>query len=431
MYLVSLRELLDSINTGLDIYGWSTHGATTPVLMLSRAAALRRGLCAARRLSTQTAWVAAWGNNDQGRLGVDAASTHVTRPRRVCGLPDGVAPLTVAAGGAHTLILLSSGEVYGCGLNDWSQLGCGGESHMQLPQLVPGLPADVVRISAGSFHNLAVTRDGSLWVWGRNKEGQCGLGASAASQVDVPMRVPLDEPIADIAAGSRHSLAVSQAGQLYAFGARALLGLGGERWRLGPPTEHTPRLVRSLRGVHIRTIAAGIVHSAVACEDGYVYTFGEGAFSQLGTGSDRAAAEPVRVPGLHGVAQLACGGLHTLALTHGGATFSWGANEHGSLGLGDVEGPQLRVPSLIPDVSLAQVSCGWKHSGGVSGSGSLFAWGWGGSMGEDMGSSGGQLGLDNEYDYWVPERVPLDDGVVAQQVACGWNHTAAIFRRAG
>ena len=169
----------------------------------------------------------------------------------------------------------------------------------------------------------------------------------------------------------------------------------------------------------------------MACDDGYCYSFGEGAFAQLGTGSDRAAAEPVRVPGLYGVAQLACGGMHTLATTHSGDTYAWGANEHGNLGLGDISGPQLRVPTLIPGLKFAQTSCGWKHSSGVSDSGALFSWGWGGSMGEDSGSSGGQLGLGHEYDYWVPEQVDLGDAVVAEQVSCGWNHTAAVLRRRG
>ena len=396
------------------------------VNMLTRAAARLRRLGAARHCSSQAAWVAAWGNNDQGRLGLDVDATNVRQPQRVRGLPSGVAPLKVAAGGAHTLVLLSSGEVFGWGLNDWAQLGSG-DSHV--PRLVAALPTDLVRISAGSFHNLAVTQDGCLWAWGRNTEGQLGLGPDAPSLVDRPTLVPLDEPIMDVAAGSRHSLALSHSGQLYAFGARALLGLGGERWRLGTSLEPEPRLVRSLRGVRVRAIATGNLHSAVACEDGHVYTFGEGAFAQLGTGgSDRAAPEPVRVPGLQGVAQLAGGGLHTLALTRGGTLYSWGSNEHGSLGLGDIEGPQQRVPSLLPDVSLAQVSCGWKHNAGVGQAGELFAWGWGGSQGEDTGSSGGQLGLGNEYDYWVPTRVPLDDGVFVQQVACGFNHTAAVFR---
>jgi alpha-tubulin suppressor-like RCC1 family protein len=52
-------------------------------------------------------------------------------------------------------------------------------------------------------------------------------------------------------------------------------------------------------------------------------------------------------------------------------------------------------------------------------------------MGEDSGSSGGQLGLGHEYDYWVPEQVDLGDAVVAEQVSCGWNHTAAVLRRRG
>jgi alpha-tubulin suppressor-like RCC1 family protein len=397
--------------------------------MLRRVAARLRHLGAARRCSSQTAWVAAWGNNDKGRLGLGVEATNVRQPQRVLGLPDGVAPLAVSAGGAHTLVLLSSGEVFGCGLNDWAQLGSG-DLHVPRQRLVAVMPTEVVRISAGSFHNLAVTQDGCLWAWGRNTEGQLGLGPNAPSQVGTPTLVPLDEPIVDVAAGSRHSLAVSHSGQLYAFGARALLGLGGESWRLGTSIEPEPRLVRSLRGVRVRAIATGSLHSAVACEDGHVYTFGEGAFAQLGTGgSDRAAPEPMRVPGLSGVAQLACGGLHTMALTRGGTLYSWGTNEHGALGLGDIEGAQQRVPSLLPDVSLAQVSCGWKHNGGVSQTGQLFAWGWGGSQGEDTGSSGGQLGVGNEYDYWRPMRVPLEDGVVVQQVACGFNHTAAVFRR--
>jgi alpha-tubulin suppressor-like RCC1 family protein len=127
--------------------------------MLRRVAARLRHLGAARRCSSQTAWVAAWGNNDKGRLGLGVEATNVRQPQRVLGLPDGVAPLAVSAGGAHTLVLLSSGEVFGCGLNDWAQLGSG-DLHVPRQRLVAVMPTEVVRISAGSFHNLAVTQDG-------------------------------------------------------------------------------------------------------------------------------------------------------------------------------------------------------------------------------------------------------------------------------
>lgn len=383
---------------------------------------------------TPTPFVAAWGNGDFGRLGVDAACRNQLQPQRMRGLPAGASPTAVRAGGAHTLVLLQTGdgssEVWSCGLNDWGQLGhSASEEHAALPRRVLGLPPDVCDVAAGAFHSLAVTRSGELWAWGRNKEQQCGLGAAAAARVDAPARVALDAAVAAIAAGMRHSLAVAHDGALYSWGARALLGLGEQPWQaFASRGEHTPRLVRALRGVRVLTAAAGGQHSAVADADGRVFTFGDGHFNQLGTGDDRAAAEPVLVADVHAVAHVACGGLHTLCATHGGDVYSWGANEHGCLGLGDVGGPQLRTPSRVPDVALARgVSAGWKHSAGVSAGGALYTFGWGGTAGEGEHSSGGQLGLDSECDFWAPVRVTLPDGTRALQVDCGWNHSAGLF----
>lgn len=96
-----------------------------------------------------------------------------------------------------------------------------------------------------------------------------------------------------------------------------------------------------------------------------------------------------------------------------------------------------------------QVSTGWKHSAAIGLHGDLYAWGWGGSVGtatsfETGRSSGGQLGLGNEFDYWAPTQVTdlQADGSESQpgqqepsesvlrwkavQVACGFNHTAAV-----
>lgn len=96
-----------------------------------------------------------------------------------------------------------------------------------------------------------------------------------------------------------------------------------------------------------------------------------------------------------------------------------------------------------------QVSTGWKHSAAIGHQGDLYAWGWGGSVGtatsfETGRSSGGQLGLGNEFDYWAPTQVTdLQTGGCedqadqqaptlsqiswrALQVSCGFNHTAAV-----
>lgn len=42
------------------------------------------------------------------------------------------------------------------------------------PEEVEGLPSDIVSVGAGHYHSLAVTEAGDLWAWGRNSEGQLG-----------------------------------------------------------------------------------------------------------------------------------------------------------------------------------------------------------------------------------------------------------------
>ena len=96
-----------------------------------------------------------------------------------------------------------------------------------------------------------------------------------------------------------------------------------------------------------------------------------------------------------------------------------------------------------------QVSTGWMHSAAVGPHGELYAWGWGGSVGtatsyETGRSSGGQLGLGNEFDYWAPTQItdlqtaiqdkqpPESVAPAAEwralQVSCGFNHTAAVVQ---
>lgn len=97
-----------------------------------------------------------------------------------------------------------------------------------------------------------------------------------------------------------------------------------------------------------------------------------------------------------------------------------------------------------------QISTGWKHSAAVGHAGELYCWGWGGSVGtatslETGQSSGGQLGLGNEFDYWAPTLVSdlqmSESGALqseaqepvlaarwkALEVSCGFNHTAAVI----
>lgn len=113
----------------------------------------------------------------------------------------------------------------------------------------------------------------------------------------------------------------------------------------------------------------------------------------------------------------------------------WGSNEYGCLGLGYNGHTRFpaRVRSELAKLTVASVSCGWKHSAAVTDDGQIFTWGWGGSQGTHAASgrsSGGQLGHANEFDYLEPTVVKFDPPVVSIigiQVSCGFNHTGAVL----
>jgi alpha-tubulin suppressor-like RCC1 family protein len=382
----------------------------------------------------------------------------------------GVDVTAVSAGGSHTALVGSNGALYTCGLNEHGQLGHSpGARYVPVAEPVEGLPAHdpVVGVSAGHYHTLCVTRAGELWAFGRNDQSQCGLGKDAPPVIHHPAWVQSLSPngpggagkVVGVAAGPAHSLAVTSEGAVFSWGVskEGVLGHGAEEsWRWGfffrDAVEPAPRLIRALadaghRGVSVHV---GLLHSACVDDAGFAHVWGQGRFNQLGLGAGVSTSyitEPVAVPALGRVSALSCGGLFNLAvpLNGGGSVVAWGANGNGELG----GGAELDGRSNAPrDVKRAhpggggagrfvKVSAGWKHSAGVTSAGQLYTWGWGGSAGthyDDAFSSGGQLGLGNDFDFWEPALVPgMGAGGGgwggrrrAVDVSCGLNHTVAL-----
>ncbi|WP_093525671.1 hypothetical protein [Stigmatella erecta] len=83
----------------------------------------------------------------------------------------------IAAGGAHSLAVLSDGTVWAWGNNSNGQLGDGTLLDRTVPVQVQGLN-DGVDVAAGASHSLAMYPNGTLWGWGLNAYGQIGDGGA-------------------------------------------------------------------------------------------------------------------------------------------------------------------------------------------------------------------------------------------------------------
>ena len=460
---------------------------------------------------TYATWAVSAGNGDFGRLGHgpsgsgDNALGLSSARFQVVKLP--VDAVAASAGGAHTVLVGKDGAVYTCGLNDFGQLGhsFGAAKFVATPTKVEGLPTHdpVVAAAAGHFHTLCLTLSGEVWAFGKNDVSQCGLGAANAEHPSMaPSMAPTPRwlsslspdapggddrgPVVFVAAGARHSIAVTANGAVYTWGAdfEGCLGHGGETFRddasetktnaasteksflasayeslarfasRGATRGNSPRLIRSLAdtGVKATSASCGDAHSLVLDDTGTVHAFGQGRFNQLGAGAEKNVAwleTPTPISFQQGelsgsvVDCVSAGGNFNVAVTSDGRLLSWGANGNGECGGGAEDDGRRDRPRFVkrppPDLKtnrhfqFASASAGWRHAAATTRCGKLFAWGWGGSAGqhwEDKFTTGGQLGLgDGQVDFWEPTRVPSIGSVGkprAISVSCGFNHTVVL-----
>jgi alpha-tubulin suppressor-like RCC1 family protein len=167
--------------------------------------------------------------------------------------------VSIAGGGTHALALRSDGTVVAWGDNTYGQTN------------VPAGLANVVAVAAGYQNSLALTADGNIIGWGDNSNGQLNFPSSATNVVA-------------IAAGDWHGLALRAD--------RTMIG-----WGLNSAA------YPSSVAFNVKEIAAGSQHTIELTPAGSILSWGDNSFRQLSV--------PV---GLHGVADIAAGGNHNLAL---------------------------------------------------------------------------------------------------------------------
>jgi alpha-tubulin suppressor-like RCC1 family protein len=228
------------------------------------------------------------------------------------------------------------------GWNAYGQLGNGtytNTNEYSITQVV-GLTSGVQQVALGDFHACALV-NGAVKCWGRNNHGQLGIGLSGdTSNVPLPV-IGLPDGIAQIAAGTEHSCAITAQGEAWCWGNNDHGQLGD-----GATTDHAaPAPVMGLGGRAL-SMAAGKEHTCALLEDGKVKCWGGGERGQLGNGAwaDSLAPVLVQLPAGFRVAQIASGGSHMCARSLGGNVSCWGWNYAGQLGNGTFDDANTPIP---------------------------------------------------------------------------------------
>jgi alpha-tubulin suppressor-like RCC1 family protein len=386
-----------------------------------------------------TVW--SWGDNVVGQLG-DGTTTNRTTPVQVCdaGETDPCANFltgvnAVAGGGAHAVALKPDGTVWTWGNNTDGQLGDGTATGRTTPVQVceagetapcANFLSNVIAVSAGVFHTMALKSDGTVWAWGDNAYGQLGNGSATDSSTPVQVcetgeTAPCANYLSGVVAVNTqylHSMALKNDGTVWTWGNNlsGQLGDGTTTDRSTPvqvcQTGSAP-CTTVLSG--ISSISAGQFHSTAGKNDGTVWAWGSNSSGQLGNATATSSTLPVTVCDagetspcanfLSGVSDAAGGGDNTLARKNDGTVWAWGLNLFGNLGDGTTT--DRTTPVQVCDAGetspctnflsgVAGIDAAGQFSIAVKNDGTVWAWGFNGA---------GQLGDGTTTDRIVPVQV--------------------------
>uniref|UniRef100_A0A671MLA6 RCC1 and BTB domain-containing protein 2-like n=2 Tax=Sinocyclocheilus anshuiensis TaxID=1608454 RepID=A0A671MLA6_9TELE len=269
--------------------------------------------------------VFALGTNCSGCLGLGDTQSTI-EPRRIdilCGKK--IVSLSYGTG-PHVVIATADGEVYSWGHNGYSQLGNGTTNHGLTPALVSTslIGKRVTEVACGSHHTIALTTEGEVYAWGYNNSGQVGSGSTANQPT--PRRVSSclqNKVVVNIACGQLCSMAVLDNGETYGWGynCNGQLGLGNNG------NQQTPCRIAALQGINIVQVACGYAHTLALTDEGFIYSWGANSYGQLGTGNKSNQAVPtlINMEKERMVEVAACHTSHTsVAKTQSGQVLMWG-----------------------------------------------------------------------------------------------------------
>lgn len=192
----------------------------------------------------------------------------------------------VATSGDHKFVLTSEGLLYAWGNNQYGQLGFKPDStntstpvNVNKPTIVDG---SWLKVAAGGKHSAAISTDGHLYTTGWNGSGQLGTGDT--DNRDQWTEVASDKTFTDVACGNQFTVAIASDGTLWGVG-NAVGSQNYAAWmQIGSGVKFT-QLSASMEGFIALNTSGGYLYSGTGVSLGQLssggYTQVAAAFGRM------------------------------------------------------------------------------------------------------------------------------------------------------
>jgi alpha-tubulin suppressor-like RCC1 family protein len=301
--------------------------------------------------------VLGFGGNNVGQMGDTTSTSAVATAASLSLLPRSrnATLVSVSAGTSFGSVVLSDYSVWTWGYNSVGQLGIGSTSSTptRTPVQLSGLTGvKAFQVSCGDSHCLLLTKDGSVWSWGANSNGQLGDGTATSAKTGwLPYKILGILAIKNsvtVFAATYHSMTISQDGVVYAWGDNSYGQLGNNATysssspRLLPDVVNVPGMVVGVTG--------GDTHSCALNSIGAVYCWGSNTYGQIGDGTTKRRLLPTKVIGLTNTTIVKIASSrpgHVIALSNAGVVYTWGSNSNGQLSNANSSITFNSVPTIV------------------------------------------------------------------------------------
>eukprot|EP01091_Cochliopodium_minus_P008068 TRINITY_DN1796_c0_g1_i2.p1 TRINITY_DN1796_c0_g1~~TRINITY_DN1796_c0_g1_i2.p1 ORF type:complete len:623 (+),score=191.64 TRINITY_DN1796_c0_g1_i2:31-1899(+) len=329
--------------------------------------------------------VYSFGYNSRGQCGTTDKTNEVMKPTKIFNNPT---IKSIVLGEYHSFYLEKSGDLYGCGINDYGQLGIQNNKSPNLLNFTL-VSHGVTQLCASERITIIQKSDGKIY-WS-------GFWSGLNKRTNGFELIKIDNVIS-FSCGRNHCLFLKEGGEVWVMGSNQSGECG-----LDEKTKFVEEPRHLMTDKNVFSICCGYLYSFILTKNNKGNTilncFGYNGHGQLGLNNKNSNQYGIAIiDTFPNISSIHCGAFHSLILTKEGDVYSSGCNEYGELCLGNNTKCNSFTKTNLKNIFF--ITTGYQHSIFVNKKKEIFVSGRG---------EYGRLGLGNKSDKYTASRLEFEN----------------------
>jgi alpha-tubulin suppressor-like RCC1 family protein len=310
-----------------------------------------------------------WGYNGHGGLGNGAIGNNNGSP--VQTISSGVNWKQTATGFYHNAGIKTDGTLWLWGDNRYyGQLGDNTTTKKSSPVQTVSGGTNWKLIACAFYHTTAIKTDGTLWLWGRNNYGQLGNN-NTTSQSSPIQTVAAGNNWRTVSTGLSNIAGIKTDGTLWIWGRNAEGQLGTNN-----TTDRSSPVQTIASGTNWKQVSVGRLYCAAIKTDNTLWLWGSNQYGLLGDNTNNNKSSPIQtISSGNNWKQVSASDGNCAAIKTDGTLWIWGKNDAGQLGTNNTTYRSSPVQTIAGGTNWKLVSCGVAHIAAIKTDGTLWMWG--------------------------------------------------------